>query len=969
FEILRNTYGTAAKEVLPTLYTWQENLPAFQADGSIPDTRYENIEANITSTIAALEADTPPPALAYFKTVDIVSTTQLGLDSVQLSAAATDLDGGVPRYVWSQVSGPGTVTFSPNGTTASSTTVATFDTPGSYVVRVAVTDRSIMDEVIWWKPHRQLGYYDFQTYDHNYGQAYSSDESIVIIPGANWPPVAYAQDVVTAVDAVRELTLIGFDFDGDALSFSIVTQPAHGSLAGTAPEVSYTPAPGYGGSDSFTFEVTDSHGVPSAAATVSIAVQNPLLLNVTLDKDPATGLVGPAGGLGETWNQPLARSGSGLLDSDGLVTGVSFSCSASNLGQWGSPQLEMLRGGAFNWSANDAYALNISGLAVGKQYDLSLASFHPNEDGSKALFSTSNPTDTASPQIADNGGPNGNSSTWVDGVNYVQFLNVEPDASGDIDFTIDGDDTTGNRRRAYLSGFQLVALPPVPPAAPTGLAAVPGDAQVELSWEASTGATSYIVKRASTPGGPYTTRANPATTRFLDAPAVNGTTWYYVISAVDAYGEGTPSTEVSATPQELLAPAAPAGLAATPGDAQVALTWDAAPGATSYNVKRATSPGGSYRLIASPATTSYQDASVLNGMTWYYVVSAVNSAGESADSAEAAALPLQVTLLLSVNIDSVTRTGLVGPAGGFGAVWNQVGKSGSTSQAVNLLDPAGSPTGIGYQVHAPGNLDNWGAPGGLAMLANSVYNGSWGRITGLTAGTAYNLYIASYYNNEQGSKGDFVTVNSTSNGMTQSVDNGWPAISEHNYNSSSWVQGENYVVFQDIVADGAGEINLSMTAASDGGRNPKLMVSGFQLEEIGSESLSPYSAWAADPAQGLTAGANDAYTDDPDFDGIANLLEFVLGGDPLLPSHPSLPTLSPVGDAWVFEYERSNLSHPPATTQVVEYGNDLVNWTPVTIPATSAGIVTITPGSPSDHVRVTLPNLGATGFARLRVSE
>ncbi|MCF7734661.1 MAG: HEAT repeat domain-containing protein, partial [Akkermansiaceae bacterium] len=45
FEILRNTYGTAAKEVLPTLYTWQENLPAFQADGSIPDTRYENIEA------------------------------------------------------------------------------------------------------------------------------------------------------------------------------------------------------------------------------------------------------------------------------------------------------------------------------------------------------------------------------------------------------------------------------------------------------------------------------------------------------------------------------------------------------------------------------------------------------------------------------------------------------------------------------------------------------------------------------------------------------------------------------------------------------------------------------------------------------------------------------------------------------------------------------------------------------------
>jgi hypothetical protein len=54
---------------------------------------------------------------------------------------------------------------------------------------------------------------------------------------------------------------------------------------------------------------------------------------------------------------------------------------------------------------------------------------------------------------------------------------------------------------------------------------------------------------------------------------------------------------------------------------------------------------------------------------------------------------------------------------------------------------------------------------------------------------------------------------------------------------------------------------------------------------------------------------------------------------------------------------------------VVEYGSDLSGWTAVTIPATSADAVTIIPGSPSDHVSVTIPDLGVTGFARLKVTK
>jgi hypothetical protein len=139
---------------------------------------------------------------------------------------------------------------------------------------------------------------------------------------------------------------------------------------------------------------------------------------------------------------------------------------------------------------------------------------------------------------------------------------------------------------------------------------------------------------------------------------------------------------------------------------------------------------------------------------------------------------------------------------------------------------------------------------------------------------------------------------------------------------------------------------------------------------IGVLPSTSFNDWAADPEQGLTAGVNDGPLDDPEFDGIVNLLEFVLFGDPLVPSPEILPAMSASGDGtWIFEYERSNLSEPPATTQVVEYGSDLENWTELAIPLSSDGIVTITPGSESDHVSVAIPDLGTAGFARLKVSE
>ncbi|HKS26160.1 MAG TPA: lamin tail domain-containing protein [Thermoanaerobaculia bacterium] len=110
-------------------------------------------------------------------------------------------------------------------------------------------------------------------------------------------------------------------------------------------------------------------------------------------------------------------------------------------------------------------------------------------------------------------------------------------------------------------------------------------------------------------------------------------------SVTDAQARGS-SGSISLTVQSASAPPPPTGLAATAGNLQVALTWNASPGATGYNVKRSTSNGGPYATIApNVAPTNYTDTTVANGTTYYYVVTALNGADESGPSNQVSALP------------------------------------------------------------------------------------------------------------------------------------------------------------------------------------------------------------------------------------------------------------------------------------------------------------------------------------------
>ncbi len=102
----------------------------------------------------------------------------------------------------------------------------------------------------------------------------------ILIAGCNNPsskensarPTASAQNVTTNENKPKKITLIGDDQDGDKLTYTIVTHPVHGTLSGTAPNLTYTPNANYHGSDSFRFKVNDGH-TDSTPATVRIEVQ------------------------------------------------------------------------------------------------------------------------------------------------------------------------------------------------------------------------------------------------------------------------------------------------------------------------------------------------------------------------------------------------------------------------------------------------------------------------------------------------------------------------------------------------------------------------------------------------------------------------------------------------------------------------------------------------------------------------
>ncbi|MGA2888236.1 MAG: sugar-binding protein [Terracidiphilus sp.] len=259
-----------------------------------------------------------------------------------------------------------------------------------------------------------------------------------------------------------------------------------------------------------------------------------------------------------------------------------------------------------------------------------------------------------------------------------------------------------------LTGYTVGATP----FAPGDLVATAGNQAVGLNWEAVPSAANYNVKRSLVSGGPYTTLATVSAPTYADSSVTNGTTYYYIVTAMNGSNVSAPSNEAGATPVAA-APAAPT-LTVTGGNGQAVLTWTTVAGSTSYDVYEGTAPGGEATTpIATVSTgTSYTVQTLTNGTAYYFVVTAVNSAGTGPVSNEASVTP---------GGSSAAPTNLTATAGNGQVLLTWTTAAGSTSYNV-------------YEGAAPGGE---GATPVATGITATTYTA-----TGLTNGTSYFFTVA-----------------------------------------------------------------------------------------------------------------------------------------------------------------------------------------------------------------------------------
>ena len=137
-----------------------------------------------------------------------------------------------------------------------------------------------------------------------------------------------------------------------------------------------------------------------------------------------------------------------------------------------------------------------------------------------------------------------NVTDWQEGLRKeFTFLNTKQYKKYRINITANG----SKNAQIVIGELEMMESIVIDNTIPTNLTAIAGYAKVNLSWTASEGASSYNIKRSTVAGGPYTTIATGSAITYTGTTAVNGNTYYYVVSAVDADGESANSNEVSAT--------------------------------------------------------------------------------------------------------------------------------------------------------------------------------------------------------------------------------------------------------------------------------------------------------------------------------------------------------------------------------------------------------------------------------------
>lgn len=212
--------------------------------------------------------------------------------------------------------------------------------------------------------------------------------------------------------------------------------------------------------------------------------------------------------------------------------------------------------------------------------------------------------------------------------------------NGDHAWTARAHDAAGNATTSTVRTLTVAIA--APPPAPTGVSASGGDGQVTVSWSPAPGATSYNIYWATTSGVTPSsgTKIAGVSSPHLHDGLVNGVTYYYVVTAVGAAGEGPASSEASASPQAAGDTAAPlfAGLgsATAVSSSQIDLAWSAATDDTSpasaivYEIYQSSSAAVDFSAptyTTAPGATSLAVTGLSAATTYHFAVRARDAAG------------------------------------------------------------------------------------------------------------------------------------------------------------------------------------------------------------------------------------------------------------------------------------------------------------------------------------------------------
>lgn len=330
----------------------------------------------------------------------------------------------------------------------------------------------------------------------------------------------------------------------NTLTYTKINGPAWLGLAANGTVVG-TPGLGDVGTNYFTVRVTDFAGA-SAFALVIVNVNG--LVNPGFEIPPTPAYSYNPSGAAWTFSAQSSANGSGVTANNSAFT-------TGNPNAPEGMQSAFLQGIA-------SITQPVTGLVPGTTYNVTFAA------AQRAQYQNGGETW----QVRIDNAVIGNFNSPASATNYVDYpINFTATAATHT-LRFVGTDIHGGDNTLLIDNVRLTFVsPPVAPAAPATLAAVSGDGQVALSWSPVPFATSYNVKRAFTSGGGYVTNTSIAGTSYTDTNVVNGTQYFYVVSAVNSGGEGTNSVEVVAQPVSTVV--APLNFSPNPDGSGLLFNW------------------------------------------------------------------------------------------------------------------------------------------------------------------------------------------------------------------------------------------------------------------------------------------------------------------------------------------------------------------------------------------------------------